>query len=80
MELDINKIASDRINVLLESGELEKLIGDGIEKNVKDAITRATSDYSWKRAIEDNLQKVIGEVASKVNFFSLRQFLKRQNE
>lgn len=81
MELDINRIANDRINVLLESGELEKLISDGIEKNVKDAITRATSDYSWKRAIEDNLQKVIGEVASKVNFSAYANFLRdRMNE
>lgn len=81
MELDINKIANEKINSLLESGEIEKLIADGVESNVKKAITAATENYQWKRSIEENIGKVISEVASNVNFSAYANFLRdRMNE
>lgn len=76
MELDINKIANEKINSLLESGEIEKLIADGVENNVKKAITAATENYQWKRTIEDNIGKVISEVAQNVNFSAYANFLR----
>ena len=75
MSLDINKIASEKITAMEASGELERQIVEGIEKNVKDAIDRATKDYSWNRELEKNISKVIGEVASKVNFEAYSNFL-----
>ena len=75
MNLDINKIASDKITSMVASGELEKRIIEGIEKNVNSAIDSATNDYSWKCELEKNISKVIGEVASKVNFEAYSNFL-----
>lgn len=81
MELDINKIVDEKITSMLTNGEIEKLIATGVENNLKKAIQSATEDYNWKRTIEEGLEKVIGEVASKVNFSAYANFLRdRMND
>ena len=75
MNLDINKIASDKITSMVESGEIEKLIAVGVENNVKKAIDSACSSYQWRNEIEDNIKKTLGSVASKVDFSAYSNFL-----
>ena len=75
MSLDINKIASEKITSMVESGEIEKLIAVGVENNVKKAIDSACSSYQWRNEIEDNIKKTLGSVASKVDFSAYSNFL-----
>ena len=75
MSLDINKISSEKITSMIESGEIEKLIAVGVENNVKKAIESACSSYQWRSAIEDNIKKTLGSVASKVDFSAYSNFL-----
>ena len=75
MSLDINKIASDKITAMVASGDIEKLIADGVEKNVKQALESACNDYGWRREIEVSIEKTIGTVASTLNFSAYANFL-----
>lgn len=81
MELDVTKIVNEKVEALLESGELEKAITAGVEKNIKSAINEAINDYRWTHTIKENLSKVLGEAASNVNFAAYANFLRdRMND
>lgn len=52
MELNINEIASAKIQSMHESGEIRKRIEEGVEKSIYSAIDSACQDYQFRSTIE----------------------------
>lgn len=75
MELNINKIASAKIQSMHESGEIRKRIEEGVEKSIYSAIDSACQDYQFRSTIEKNIESVLGEVAKGVNVDAYKNFL-----
>lgn len=75
MELNINEIASEKINKMLESGEIRQRIENDIEQSIFRAIDSACSDYSFRSAIEKHISSVLGDVAAGVNLGAYKNFL-----
>ncbi len=73
--LNINEIASAKIKAMHESGEIKERIESGVEKTINEAIDSAVKDYSFRRKIEESIEKELGEVASGVNFTAYKNFL-----
>lgn len=78
--LNIQEIASAKIKELHESGEIRKRIEEGIQKNIFDAIDSATRDYSYRRAIEEKVEKELCEIAGSMNFAAYTSFLQTKLE
>ncbi|WP_348726464.1 hypothetical protein [Parabacteroides goldsteinii] len=75
MELNINEIASAKIQSMYESGEIRKRIEEGVEKSIYSAIDSACKDYQFRSTIEKNIESVLGEVAKGVNVDAYKNFL-----
>lgn len=75
MELNINEIASAKIQSMHESGEIRKRIEEGVEKSIYSAIDSACQDYQFRSTIEKNIESVLGEVAKGVNVDAYKNFL-----
>lgn len=75
MELNINEIASAKIQSMHESGEICKRIEEGVEKSIYSAIDSACQDYHFRSTIEKNIEEVLGEVAKGVNVDAYKNFL-----
>ena len=75
MELNINEIASAKIQSMHESGEIRKRIEEGVEKSIYSAIDSACQDYHFRSTIEKNIEEVLGEVAKGVNVDAYKNFL-----
>lgn len=81
MEININEIASAKIKMMEESGEIRKRIQDGVEKTVNEAIDSACQNYEFKSGISKSISNILGEVAKEVNFSAYANFLRdRMNE
>lgn len=81
MEININEIASAKIKMMEESGEIRKRIQDGVEKTVNEAIDSACKDYKFRSGISESISNILGEVAKEVNFSAYANFLRdRMNE
>lgn len=78
--LNIQEIATAKIKELHESGEIKKRIEEGIQKNIFDAIDSVVKDYSYKRAIEEKVEKELCVIASSMNFSSYTSFLQAKLE
>lgn len=78
--LNIQEIATAKIKELHESGEIKKRIEEGIQKNIFDAIDSAVKDYSYKRAIEEKVEKELCVIASSMDFSSYTSFLQTKLE
>ena len=75
MELNINEIASAKIQSMHESGEIRKRIEEGVEKSIYSAIDSACQDYQFRSTIEKSIENVLGEVAKGVNVDAYKNFL-----
>ena len=75
MELNINEIASAKIQSMHENGEIRKRIEEGVEKSIYSAIDSACQDYQFRSTIEKSIESVLGEVAKGVNVDAYKNFL-----
>lgn len=75
MELNINEIASAKIQSMHESGEIRKRIEEGVEKSIYSAIDSACQDYHFRSTIEKNIEEVLGVVAKGVKVDAYKNFL-----
>lgn len=76
MEININEIASAKIKVMEESGEIRKIIENGVEETVKKAIESACKDYEFRNEISKGILSLLGEVAKDINFSAYSNFLR----
>lgn len=76
MEININEIASAKIRAMEESGEIRKIIENGVEETVKKAVETACKDYEFRNIIHKSISSLLGEVAKEVNFSAYANFLR----
>lgn len=80
MNLNINEIASAKIKEMHDNGEIKKRIEEGVQKSVFDAIDSSVRDYSFKRAIQEKVEKQLSDLASHLDFSAYTSFLKSKLE
>lgn len=66
MVLDISKIIADKLAQLEESGEIKAYIEAEVEKSVKGALHSFLTGYKLQRAIEEECQNGISEIAKEM--------------
>lgn len=75
MNLDVTGIINAKIDSLEESETIVKQIEDSIEKTVLSAITSALEGYSFKREIEEQISKCVGDIPKQIGFSAYNGFI-----
>lgn len=65
---DIKKIVDEKINEMVKSESIEKLIQKSVEESITEAVSSVFGGYSFKRDLEDKFKKETNMALKKLDF------------